>query len=134
MRLIKVLKSNLVNHIIIADTAKNGPNGISWDLFFLSKISDTGSPINADKNTDTIDIGNPNTNPYTPKSLISPPPIDSFLNIKSPNSFKTNINTNEPKPFNIEVPTREKPPIAYLITSINIENTINISSGIIIVW
>ena len=131
--LIKILKSNLENHNISADTAKNGPNGISCDFFILRKINDIGKPIIAAKNTETIDNGNPKTIPYTPSNFISPPPIDSFLNIKSPNSFNKNINTNEPKPFSNDIPNKSKEPITYFNVSINTENTISTSSGIIIV-
>ena len=46
-------------------------------------------------NIDTIDICQPNISPNVNNSFMSPPPIDSFLNRKSPNNLRRYININE---------------------------------------
>lgn len=144
MLLIKIIyivkKSNIIEisildkNIIIAEIARNGPNGISWLFFSFKIIIEIGSAIIAAKNTDITDIGNPNTKPNTPNNLISPPPIDSFLNKKSPRILSENINIKAHKPCNKLIPSSSIPLIKnFKIIKIN-ENTINILSGIIIVW
>lgn len=113
---------------------KKGPNGISWLLFTFNNIKDIGKAIKADKKTDTSDNGKPKTKPNTASSLMSPPPIDSFLNKKSPNNFKSNINTKAANACNNDIPTDSIPFIKYLIKASIREKNINMLSGIIIVW
>ncbi len=131
--LIIVFISNLDKITIIADIDKNGPYGISCDEFLCNIISDIGRPINADIKIDTIVIGNPKVKPKTAINFISPPPIDSFLNKKSPNNFSKNININAASPFNSDIPTPLNPTIKNFIIIINNEKTINTLSGIVIV-
>lgn len=111
----------------------NGPKGISCVFFVFSKTRDTGKAIKAEKNIATIDNGKPKTKPITPNNLISPPPIDSFLNKKSPNNFNINININEITPFSKDTPTEFISDINKLIIINDAENTNKILSGIIIV-
>ena len=119
---------------MIAAIAKNGPKGISWVFFIFSNIKDIGSAINADKKTATMEIGKPNTKPNTANSFISPPPIDSFLNKKSPKIFNNNINTKAPIACIKDIPTKSTPLIKYLININKREKNIKTESGIIIVW
>ena len=126
-------KSICDKKIIIADMDKNGPKGISCVFFTLSNISDIGSARNAAKKTDIIERGNPKTKPNTASNFISPPPMDSFLNKKSPSIFNTSINTNEPNACKSEIPIASNPPIKYFININNNEKNIKILSGIIIV-
>lgn len=117
----------------MAAIAKNGPYGISCVFFIFNMIKDTGKAINAEKNTTIIEFGNPKTNPNIPSSFISPPPIQSFLNKKSPNNFNNSIKINAPKPFTNEIPT-DSTPLIYNLTNISkSKQTINTLSGIIIV-
>ena len=123
----------MLKNIIIADIAKNGPKGISCVFFIFNIINDIGSAIIADKNIEISDKGNPKTNPNTPSNFMSPPPIDSFLNKKSPNSFINNIKTNEERACNNDIPIESIPLIKYLIKISIMEKNINTLSGIIIV-
>ena len=120
-------------NIIIAEIAKNGPNGISWVFFNFNIINDIGSAKNADKNIEIIDSGKPKTNPKTASSFISPPPIDSFLNKKSPNNFNNNIKIKDNNPFNNEIPIESIPVIKNLTNANNKKKNIKMLSGIIIV-
>ena len=103
---------------MIAPIPKKGPKGIIL-LFLLYKITnEIGNPMNDAKNIDTSDIGIFKTKPKVNNNFISPPPIDSFLNRKSPNSFNNSININEPIACNKLTPIPLKPTIKYLIIDI----------------
>jgi hypothetical protein len=69
---------------------------------FLNFIKDIGRPTKDPTNIDKIDACHPKTNPNTNINLISPPPIDSFLNIKSPSNFIKNIIPNAIIPSSID--------------------------------
>ena len=76
----------------ISLTYTDDTNGLS--------ISDL-KPISDATNTDIRADGHPNTKPIKNISLISPPPIDSFLNIKSPISLILAIIPAAAKPCKI---------------------------------
>ena len=84
------------------------------------------------KHIDIHDKGHPRTKPYINISLISPPPIDSFLKILSPNIFIKYIIENIIIPSNMFSPTFNP----FLIDNSIINNrpqNANNSSGIVIV-
>ena len=83
--------SRCKKYIINAAILKNGPYGISCSFFDFKIINDDGRAIKADKNIVIIDISQPITIPNMAINFMSPPPRLSFLNMKSPNSFKPNI-------------------------------------------
>ena len=127
-----MVKSIFVSNSIMAPAARNGPNGIMWSLFFLTKISDSGNPISDPTNMDSMAIGNDKTMPNINSSFMSPPPIDSFLKIKSPSFFSVNININESVPFKMDIRTLLGPYIIPISNNIIIPKNINTLSGIII--
>ena len=73
--------------MIRAPIHKNGPNGTILVFFFFKIIKDIGKPTIEPMKIDKIDIEYPNTSPKTNIKFMSPPPIYSFLNQKSPIFF-----------------------------------------------
>ena len=97
------MKSIPDNNNIIAPTLRNGPKGIICSDFFFIINNDIGNPTKDPINIDNIDELHPKTNPNINISLISPPPIDSFLNKKSPSFFNKNIRVKDINPLNKEI-------------------------------
>ena len=64
-------------------------------------------------------------------SLISPPPIDSFLNRKSPNFFNRYMVAKARRPFNIEYKAGSMPFIIRISMNKISEKVIKTSSDII---
>lgn len=133
---IKVINDSILNPVnnrIIAAITRNGPNGISCSGFLFIKNNEAGSAKKEDKNTAKTEVGHPNVIPNININFISPPPIDSLLNNKSPNSFKAYISKKAIIPSNKKDKASKNPNCKILIIVIEIPETINISSGIIIV-
>ena len=82
-----------------AATHKNGPKGIICVFFLNIIIKEIGKPISDPKKIANNATGKSNTKPKINISLISPPPIDSFLNIKSPSFLIENITRKAIKPL-----------------------------------
>lgn len=115
----------------VAPAARNGPNGITLSFFFQRIIRATGKPINEPTKIDNIAIGYVKTMPKMNNSLISPPPIDSFLNRKSPNFFNKYIVKKAKIPFNSEYNATFSPFIKRISTNNIIAKVIKTSSDII---
>ena len=91
------------NKRIIAAILKNGPKGKIWLSLFFKLIIDVGKAIIDPIKIVNKELGNPSTIPNISNNLISPPPIDSFLKIKSPSNFINNIIINDTNPPNNEL-------------------------------
>lgn len=116
----------------IAAILKNGPNGKIWLSVFFRLIIAIGKAIIAPIKIVNKEAGKPKTIPNISNNLISPPPIDSFLNIKSPNFFIKYIIMNDIKPEITEYIIPSNPFRKYISISSNAPNIISISSQIII--
>lgn len=122
-----------VSVMIIADIAKNGPKGIICSFFLYKTIRETGSPINEAKKIQITLIYGPKTNPNRNISFISPPPIDSFLNKKSPSFFSKNIIVKEIIPYEMANSVSFNPDLIKISMIKVTAPKISTSSGIIIV-
>ena len=130
-KFISVVRSKCVNNTTIAPKAKNGPNGTICVFFKLTAINDIGNPINAPTTIDINALGIPNIKPKMANSFISPPPIDSCLNIRSPIFFNKNITMNATSADNNAYGIDLIPSINIFSISIATPKNINTSSGII---
>ncbi len=124
-------RSKCVNNINIAPNAKNGPNGTTCDFVVLTAINDIGNPINAPATIDIMAFGNPNIKPKMANNFISPPPIDSCLNIISPIFFNRNITINAINADNNAYGIDLIPFMNIFSININTPKNINTSSEII---
>ena len=116
---------------MIAPDARSGPNGNMW-LFFLIVINDIGRPIKDPMNIVSNAFLYVKIIPIKNISFMSPPPIDSFLNIKSPVFFIIYIIVNDKIPFVMVGSTLFNPLKRHISISINIVKNISTLSGIII--
>ena len=100
-------------------------------FFFQRIIKAIGRPISEPVNIDKRAMGYVRTIPKIKSSFISPPPIDSFLKMKSPNFFNRNMVNKARKPFNSEYRAASSPFIKRISTNRMMANVINTSSDII---
>ena len=83
---------------IIAAILRNGPKGIILSFLKINKARAIGNAMKVAKNILHTDIGYPITKPTKNINLISPPPSDSCLKIRSPSFFISSIVINAPTP------------------------------------
>ena len=96
----KTVFTSILNITIIKVAInKNGPYGITLSLLLKYKINDNGSAIKLDKKIVNKLIQGPNEQPMKNINLMSPPPKDSFLNIKFPSNINKYITTKDPTPY-----------------------------------
>ena len=69
-----------VKNIKVKAINKNGPNGTTLPLFFLSSINDIGNARTLPKKIDNAPSNGSSNIPNVNIIFMSPPPSDSFLN------------------------------------------------------
>lgn len=119
------------NNSKVAPAARKGPKGMILFFFFHKMTSATGRPIKEPTKIDNMAIGYVKTIPKMNNNLMSPPPIDSFLNRKSPNFFNRNIVKKASAPFNNEYKAIFNPFINKISINNIIAKVIKTSSDII---